>query len=420
MSVTPLLYAEVTSFPNLHTPFLERASRPGNRERSHALGAFLTLRAVDRVAENGVIDGLAYQLRACANYLEQLHPSTNEVSHLRDIVRVAQEVLRVGSRVLMWAPLLAFAFWLENEMRLDEALDVLETSLRFGDGLSAEETAARLQLARVLKLAGRFVESLRAYDQAAAMASGRGDWRSEMVSKIGRAEVKRKTGDLRHAERELRYVLSVARKRPDQFIEARALHDLAVVAFHADRATEAVPLAFRAFELYDDAHQRGRALNDVGMFLKGLGHYTAAKEAFLLVLRDEIGERQAKTELELLELASLVQDRLGFERWRRELNAKSERLLPEDRVDFEIKLGIGLAGFESPDEALFRLNQGVAIAEKYGFGQRVFEAERLIAEIKEGNSVVTKTMSPSLETTSTAPEFQDAIDALYALSSGST
>ena len=47
------------------------------------------------------------------------------------------------------------------------------------------------------------------------------------------------------------------------------------------RPTQAVSLAFKAYNLYDEVVQRGRALSDVGMFLKELGHYSAAREAFL-------------------------------------------------------------------------------------------------------------------------------------------
>src|SRR5689334_9949430 len=82
----------VSAGVQVHTPFLERASQPGNAERAHALGAFLTLRAVDRMAEGirpSVTDGLPFQLRAASNYLTDLHPQTKDVSHLREIVRVA-------------------------------------------------------------------------------------------------------------------------------------------------------------------------------------------------------------------------------------------------------------------------------------------------------------------------------------------
>src|SRR6185436_19261371 len=97
-----------------------------------------------------------------------------------EIVRVAQRSLRTNNRGLLWAPLLAFAYWLENELQLDESLDVLETAFRLKDGTEArDQIAGYLQQGRVLRIAGRFTEAREAYQSGGNLARYSGDFRSE-------------------------------------------------------------------------------------------------------------------------------------------------------------------------------------------------------------------------------------------------
>ncbi|MBI4419544.1 MAG: hypothetical protein HY560_01855 [Gemmatimonadetes bacterium] len=422
MTVRAIPLTDQPPAPSLHVPFLERASESDSREKAHALGAFLTLRLIDRIAQERGAPGsaaLTYQLNACENYLDELHPQTKDLSHLREIVRVARRVRTASSRRLLWSPLLAYGYWLENELRLDESLDVLETALRLRDGEHPAEIAAYLQHGRVLRQTGRFNDARASYAAAGDLAQSLGDQRSHLVSRIGRAWVTLKSGDLPGAEQELRDVLAAARDLGDSFVEARACHDLAATMFYMDRTTKAVPLAFRAFELYEEPTQRARALNDVGVFLKELGHYSAAKEAFLVVLDRRPGaELRVKTVLELLALSAAVQDRLGFERWRKELESQYDMLPPEERAEFDTKLGGGLAAFGNSEDAAERLSRAVAVAEEYKLGQRLFEAERLLLEIEEGNNASKEALSPRAEEVPADPEVRAAIEGLYALRSG--
>lgn len=402
----------------MHEPFLERASSPNSRFRPHALGAFLTLRAVDRVIEGpGSLpdQALAYQLKACTDYLDELHPQNEEVSHLREIVRLGRKVSESSSNQLLWSPLLAYAYWLEQQLRLSESLDVLENALRLKNDSSVEQrVAANLQRGRVLRLTGRFSESHMAYAAAGELANLSGDWRSEMVSRIGRATNLQKTGDLPASEVLLRNVLAAAGERKDDFIESRALHGLAMSMHLMNRLPNAVTMALQAYHLYEETIQRARALSDIGMFLKEQGHYGVAKEAFLLVLQTEpTPEIRVNTVLELFELASLVQDRVGFARWRRELESGYESLPPAEQLDFEIKLGSGLAGFGRQRDGRAHLERAVALAQSHGFGQRLFEAERLLEELRAGRPVSV----PPPTTSEVFPELQQAIEGLYALRS---
>jgi tetratricopeptide (TPR) repeat protein len=364
-----------------------------------------------------VQEGLAYQLRAASNYLEELHPQTKDVSHLREIARVAKRVLKTDSRDLLWAPLLAFAYWLENELRLDESLDVLETAFRLCEGCEIpEQVAGRLQQGRVLRVSGRFVEASAAYSAAGQMAGRLGDDRSLLVSRIGRAWITVKTGDLPSAEAELRDILKVAQRMRDTFVEARAYHDLADVIHLAGRTGEATSLAFKAFQLYEEPASRARAVGDMGVFLKDLGHYSAAREAFEVVLDGQpSADVRANAQLELLELSSMIQDRLGFKRWRKELEGQYETLPPDQQADYLTKLGVGLAAFGNARDGVAAISRAVHIAETYKLGQRIFEAERYLREIEEGDKARTEALSPIVEQTPSDPGVQQAIESLYAV-----
>ncbi|HWP37042.1 MAG TPA: hypothetical protein VNL18_05745, partial [Gemmatimonadales bacterium] len=173
----------------MHEPFLQRASDPAlSGDGREALGAFLTLRLADRAGERtgGDEDALAYQARATREYLQDLAPC-EEVTHLSEIVRIAAAVGRGKSTHLLCAPLLAYAYWLEQELRLEEALDVVETAQRIKHLLPQEVVSSMLQRARIQRLAGRLHEAREAYTTARARADEIGDRHSVLLSRIGDA-----------------------------------------------------------------------------------------------------------------------------------------------------------------------------------------------------------------------------------------
>ncbi len=152
----------------LHEPFLRRAADTGADPSSgYALAAFITMRMVDQFTAGRPAphaDALAYQVRATREFLNGLKPPTVESNHLSQIVRVSAGIGTSDKARLLWPPLLAFAYWLEKDLGLGEALDVLHTGLQLsGQDTGEEDVAAQLQLGRVLRLSGRFSESAAAY-----------------------------------------------------------------------------------------------------------------------------------------------------------------------------------------------------------------------------------------------------------------
>ncbi len=412
--------AGVDVVSNLHEPFLQRAATASTDQSGsgHALGAFLTLRLVDQffgALYDGHADALAYQTQATRDFLRELHPHTVETNHLLEIVRVADGVRASGSVRLMFPPLLAFAYWLEQELRLDESLDVLAATLQLSSGVEGEEeVSANLQRGRVLRLLGRFREATDAYAWGGQVASRLGDRHSELLSRIGRAIVLQKTGNLPESERVLRQVRAEAKQSGDRDAEARACHDLAVALRHMNRGDEAAPLAFRAYQLYEQPIQRMRALSDTGEILKAMGHYGAAKDAFLSVMRSEPpAEIRLRTGVELLELSALLQDRVSFERWRRDVGAHYHRLPADELVAYELKLGMGLASFEQEAEGKRHIERAMVLAEQSGQGQWVFRAEAALEEMQQRRTECVPRAAPVAE-----PELRTTIESLRALYAG--
>jgi tetratricopeptide (TPR) repeat protein len=216
------------------------------------------------------------------------------------------------------------------------------------------------------------------------MALRLGDKHSELLTRIGCGIVARQIGNLPESEKILGKVIAESSTFGDRDAEARACQDLAGTLYYASRIAAAAPLAFRAFELYESPTDKARALSDTGAMLKELGHYNAAKNAFAIVLSKELtNDVRARTELECIEVSALVGDRISFERWRHAVAEKREQLPPDIQLDFELAVGTGLSLFDEHERGEAHIQQAIAIAEQLGMAERVFYAERQLAEARD-------------------------------------
>lgn len=371
----------------LHEPFLERAADPALADfGQHALGAFLTLRLIDRFtvgAWETPEAALEYQTQATRDYVLDLQPQSPETGHLLEIVRVADAVRTGGNRRLLWSPLHAYAYWLEQELRLSEALDVVDTALRLNDGAAvSEETAANLQRGRVLRLLGRFDAAREAYETARARAMSVGDMHSALHGRIGDAIVMRNLGNLPASEKALREILTDAEQVGDRDAQARAHHDLGAVLMYRGQNQEAMRHFYFGFELYEQPAYKLRALSDTGEALKREGHYAVAKDAFILVLKGgPTPQTRASTTILLLELNALTGDRVGFARCAHELTEMAEQLPPERIVDFQLQLGRGHTMFGHNQKARGSLERALGLAQKYRLNEYAFQAQEALSEL---------------------------------------
>jgi hypothetical protein len=132
------LFGEAWSPPNTlsYEPFLERArlQREQDRDASArlALGGYIMARLVDKllVLENDAesLEGFRWQLEAVRRHIGELPGDSPETAHLAGVVdAVPQQGPPTSS---LWMSLTAYAYFLEHEGRLEEALDLLKRARR--------------------------------------------------------------------------------------------------------------------------------------------------------------------------------------------------------------------------------------------------------------------------------------------------
>src|SRR3989441_11190523 len=191
-----------------HAVFLHRMAggvEPSAVEPRLGRAAFVALRLVDLLGtEHATLhpDAFHYQYVATLRCCRDLPPGSTETSHLLGLVRGTADAFEQRSAGLVLPALFAYAHYLEDEMRLEEALDVLDTLLHFGDDklVPADAVGARLRRARVYRKLNEFDAAERSYAEGGALAAAIGDTHSELLSRIGRAQALRGRGNLVDAE----------------------------------------------------------------------------------------------------------------------------------------------------------------------------------------------------------------------------
>src|SRR3989442_7431753 len=147
-----------------HAIFLHRlagASEPSALEPRLGRAAFVALRLVDLLdTEHATLhpDAFHYQYVATLRCCRDLPPGSTETSHLLGLVRGTADAFEQRSAGLVLPALFAYAHYLEDEMRLEEALDVLDTLPQPGDGtpVPSAPAGATLRRARVLRKLNQF------------------------------------------------------------------------------------------------------------------------------------------------------------------------------------------------------------------------------------------------------------------------
>src|SRR5256712_123104 len=213
-----------------HAIFLQRVSGPESATTLEARlgqGAFLALRLVDLLApDRGPVsqDAFHYQWVATDRFCRELLAAATERAHVHGIAESASDSYRLGDIRLVSPALFAYAHFLETELRLEEALDVLLSLLLVvGNRLSSTDAvAAQLRFARVHRKLNRFDEADAAYTEAGARATLAGDRYAALLSRIGRANTMLGCGNLADAELRLEGILAAARAGCERNVGARA------------------------------------------------------------------------------------------------------------------------------------------------------------------------------------------------------
>src|SRR2546426_4748759 len=213
-----------------HAVFLHRlAGESPSSALEPRLGraAFVALRLVDLLGPEYTTlhpDAFHYQHVATARCCRDLPPGATETSHLVGLVHGTHDAFEQHRVGLVLPALFAYAHYLEDEMRLEEALDVLDTLLRVGGEKlpPTDVVGARLRRARVYRKLNEFDAAEESYAEGGALAAAVGGTHSGLVSRIGRAEALRGRGNLVDSERSYREILADADRLQDQDAQASA------------------------------------------------------------------------------------------------------------------------------------------------------------------------------------------------------
>jgi len=374
-----------------HAIFLQRVSGPqgaASLEARLGQGAFLALRLLDLLAADRqpVSDeAFRYQWMATDRFCRELRAAATEGAHVHGIAESAADSHRLGDVRLMAPALFAYAHFLEDELRLEEAVDVLTTLLVVvGSRLSPADTvAARLRFARVHRKLNRFDEAEVAYTEAGDLATAAGDRHSALLSRIGLANSILGRGNLAEARRRLEEVRVDANAAGEQDAEARAEHGIAVALHQMGQAPQAIPHAWRAYELYEDDDSRVRGLTDVGIMLLGLGNHADAERALTEVVRRGAPEVATNAMIELMHCASFRRDRVGFARWRERCAARLDDMPPNILTDFYFKQGIGQARFGHFQKAEELMRRALETAAAHRLHEFEFRIERIVGGLAD-------------------------------------
>ena len=388
------LFGEAWTPPNIlsYEPFLERArlQREQDCDASArlALAGYVMARLVDKllILENDPesLEGFRWQLEAVRRHVGELPGDSPETAHLAGVVdAVPQQGPPVSS---LWMSLTAYAYFLEHEGRLEEALELVKLAARSqGTNTSSKEFAAYALFAgRLNRLLARWEAAGTCYSSAEDAATSVGDHVHSLRGRLGRSAVQRGLGNLPLARELAESVVRDASSLNLPDVQAMAYADLGAVYSRQGLRHEQLQAQYQAFRLASDPSLRTRILGDLGIGLVAIQAYDAARLAFQIVIDSDAKLLdRANAALELMDLESSVGNRVAFERCRSSVSEIRDRLPPSAATDYHFKLGTGFARFGQTGRAREALEQALALAEEHRLNTWYFNIEKALEQLSD-------------------------------------
>ncbi len=356
-------------------------------------------------------EGFSWQIAAVRRHLGDLPGDAAEAAHLRGIAEaVPSDPMPTPALRLC---LTAYAYFLEHEARLEEALDVLGLAGRaHGASVPAAEFATiALFAGRLNRHLARWAAANTCYERAEDAAQSAGDRVTMLRSRLGRCGVLRGQGNLPLAMANTRSVVDEAGKLGLREVQAMAYADLGSVCANQGLKVEAVQANYQAFLLSDDMLQRMRALGDLGVCLLGIGAFESARLAFEIVVDSNTSFHvRTNAVLEIMDLESSVGNRMAFERRRAQAEEVRDRMMPSLGADFHFKAGVGLARFGRFKRAKELLSAGLRLAEEHRLNVWYFKFENELKALETAQAAPShEAREPELTTPTTDHEWS-AVD----------
>jgi tetratricopeptide (TPR) repeat protein len=390
------LFGEVGSSSDIlsHEPFLERARL--QREQEHegsarlALGAYVVARLVDKLLsmenDTAALDGFRWQLEAVRRHVEELPVDAPETAHLAGVVAAVPTQGRLSPS--LWMSLTAYAYFLEHEGRLEESLEILTQAARVqGPGTPIQDfTTYALFAGRLNRQLARWDVATTCYGAAEEAASKTGDSVSALRGRLGKGAVHRGQGNFPAARLMAESVLCEATELRLTEAQAMAYADLGSIYTSQGLRLEALGAQYKAFRLSGEMPQQMRALGDLAIGLSEIGAFEAARLAFRIVADSNASvEVRANALLELMDLESSVGNRVAFERYRGAAEQYASRMSPRMSVDYQYKVGTGLARFGQAGRARTLLTSALELAERHQLNAWYFKVEEALGELAQAN-----------------------------------
>ena len=329
-------------------------------------------------------EGFRWQLEAVRRHMRDLPGDAPEAAHLSGITDAIPAEGREAPGLRL--TLTAYAYFLEHEGRLEEALDILALAARtHGDGVPPSEFAATALFAgRLNRLLARWRSATTCYSAAESAAQIVGDSVTMLRARLGRAAVIRGQGNLPLARASVQAVVDEADALGLREVQAMAYADLGAVCASQGLGVEAVQANYQAFVHSEDTLQRMRVLGDLGVCLRQIGAWDAARLAFEIVVKSNTSFLvRTNAVLELMELESSVGNQVAFERRRAQAEDARDRMPPSMSADFHYKAGLGLARFGRFGRARDLLTAGLKLAETHQLNAWYFRLETAITGISD-------------------------------------
>jgi tetratricopeptide (TPR) repeat protein len=388
------LFGDVGSSSDIlsHEPFLERARLQREQERDAAarlaLGAYVVARLIDRLLSRDLdeqsSEGFRWQLESVRRHVDELPSTEPETAHLAGVV--AAIPLEATPLPSLWKSLTAYAYYLEHEARLEESLEMLSLAARAqGEGLSPSDfTAYALFAGRLNRQLARWDAASHCYGAAEDSAARLGEPVSQLRGRLGRAAVLRGQGNYPAARVIVEEVLHEATKRGLENVQVMAYSDLGVLYSLQGSRLEGLEAHYRAFQLTADPVERMRSLGDLAIGLVEVGAADAARLAFEIVAKSEARVLvRVNALLELMDLESSIGNRVSFERCRAAVQEHRECMSPSMTVDYNFKLGTGLARFGQAKRAQVFLSTALQLAEQHKLNAWYFKIEDAMRKVAE-------------------------------------
>jgi tetratricopeptide (TPR) repeat protein len=305
-----------------------------------------------------------------------------ETAHLAGVVAAIPSDGPAGPS--LWKGLAAYAYFLENDGRLEEALEILALAARAHGPETTLPDFVQYGLAagRLNRQLARWDVAMACYDASEQAALQVGDLIAACRGRLGRGAVHRGQGNFPLARAAAEDVVRRAGELQLPDAQAMGYADLGVICSLQGQKMEALEAHYQAFRLSTDPLQQMRTLSDLAMGLTEIGAYEAARLAFQIVI-DSQSKLLVRVNaiLELMDLESAAGNRVAFERCRAKAEEYRSRMSPSMTVDYHYKLGSGFARFAQASRARASLTEALALAERHRLNAWYFKVEQTLASL---------------------------------------